>query len=163
MVILLLVAAAPAGAQMPTPVHFEPWQPDLREPSGRVISIDSTAPKGSGSGMILGGIGGTLIGWLLGGAIGAAGAEENWDGAIYGAMVGATLGVPVGVHMGNHSQGSLANDMLISAAIGAAGILVTSKTEYAWAILLTPIAQLIATTAMEDRAVRKAAAHDASQ
>jgi len=162
-VMVLLVAAAPAGAQMPAPAHFESWQPDFRAPSGRVIPTDSTISKGSGSGMVLGGIGGTLMGWLLGGAIGSVGADDNWDGAIYGAMVGATIGVPVGVHMGNHSQGNLLNDMLVSAAIGAAGMLVTSKTQYGWAVLLTPIAQIIATTAMEDRAVRKAAAHDASQ
>jgi threonine/homoserine efflux transporter RhtA len=113
--------------------------------------------------MVLGGIGGTLIGWLLGGGIGSAGAEDGWDGLVYGAMVGATIGVPFGVHYGNHAQGSLLNDLLVSSAIGAAGILVTSKTDYGWAVLLTPLAQFIATTAMEDHAVRRVATQDASQ
>ena len=162
-VALVLAAAAPIEAQMPAPAHFESWQPDFRARSGRIVPIDSTIAKGSGSGMVLGGIGGTLIGWLLGVGIGAAVADDGWDGAVYGAMVGATVGVPFGVHFGNRAQGDLLGDVLVSSAIGAVGIAVTSGTQYGWAVLLTPIAQIIATTAMEDHAVRKAAAQDASR
>lgn len=113
--------------------------------------------------MILGAIGGTLIGWMVGGTVGTLVSDwESGHGPAYGAMAGASIGVPVGVHMGNHSQGSLRNDLLVSAGIGAAGIALTSATDRWVGILLTPRAQVIATIALEDRAVRKAAA-DASQ
>jgi len=160
----LLAAAPPIQAQLPVPARFESWQPDLRAQAGRIAILDSTIAKGSGSGMLLGGIGGTLVGWLAGLAVGAAVSDwEGGNGPAYGAMVGATVGVPVGVHFGNHAQGSLLNDLLVSAAIGAVGIAVTSATQSGIPILLTPLAQVIATIAMEDHATRKAALRDASQ
>jgi hypothetical protein len=168
MMIVWLAAAPPVQAQMPAPAHFESWQPDLRARTGRITLRDSTTAKGSGSGMVLGGIGGTLIGWIAGGLVGGAltrthGEDAQWEGAIYGAMVGATAGVAVGVHMGNHSQGNLLNDLLVSAGIGAVGIVLTSATQSALPILLTPLAQVIATIALEDHASRKATLRDASQ
>ena len=163
--VTLLLAVSPAlQAQMPAPTHFVSWQPDLSPPGNRIPVPDTATAKGSGSGMVLGGIGGTLIGWLVGGAVGTLVSDwESGNGPAYGAMVGASVGVPVGVHMGNHSQGSLLNDVLVSAGIGAVGIAVTSASDNWLGILLTPLAQVIVTIAMEDHAVRKAAAQDASQ
>jgi hypothetical protein len=168
MMIVWLAAAPPAQAQLPVPAHFESWQPDLPARASRITVPDSTAAKGSGTGMVLGGIGGTLLGWLAGALVGGALATDpSGDGSseapYYGAMVGATVGVPVGVHLGNHSQGNLLNDLLVSAAIGTAGIVVTSATDSWFPLLLTPLAQLIATIALEDHATRKAALPDASQ
>ena len=163
-VIASLAPAPPVQAQMPVPAHFESWQLDLRARPGRITIPDSAIAKGSGSGMVLGGIGGTLVGWFAGLAVGAAVSDwEESNGPAYGAMVGATVGIPLGVHMGNHSQGSLLNDLLVSAAIGAAGIAVTSATDSWIPIVLTPLAQLISTIAMEDHATRKASVRDASQ
>lgn len=149
---------------MPAPAHFESWQPEFQTGARRIVVTDTGGTKGSGSGMVLGGIGGTLIGWLVGGVVGNL--VSDWDsgnGPVYGAMVGASVGIPLGVHMGNHGQGNLLNDLLVSAGIGAAGIAVTSASENWLGILLTPLAQVIVTIAMEDHDVRKAAAQDASQ
>lgn len=167
-VIAWLAVASALQAQMPAPTHFVSWRPDALGATVQLSALDTTSAKGSASGMLLGGIGGTLIGWLTGALVGGALADDQggdgaWDGAYYGAMVGATVGVPVGIHYGNHGQGSLVDDLLVSVGIGAVGIVVSSAVQNGIPILLTPLAQIIATIAMEDHAVRKAALRDASQ
>lgn len=167
-IVVASLASAPAlQAQMPGPTRFVSWRPEALGLPVLATGADSTTTKGSGSGMVLGGIGGTLIGWMAGALVGNAltqdQGEEEWDGAVYGAMVGATVAVPVGVHFGNHGHGSLLNELLVSAAIGVAGIAVTSATNSWIPVVLTPLAQVISTIAIEDHAVHKVVPRDASQ
>jgi hypothetical protein len=168
-IVALLLAVAPAlHAQMPAPAHFESWRPAPVPTSMPVGIPDSVRAPANGSGMVMGGITGMFAGYLVGALIGSA-AYTDGDGydqlgaAILGGLVAATFTTPIGVHLGNRGRGSLGSDVLLSAAIGAAGIAAASSTDSGAWLLLLPIGQIIGSAWMEAQSMPKVAQADASQ
>ena len=107
---------------------------------------------------LLTGAGGFLVGALVGAALsGETDDEDSWVKSLQGAVVGGTIGeslmVPVGVHLGNDRRGDLHWSMPASLAIGVAGAAIgrnLESTGKAWPVLiLTPIAQIAASIAIE--------------
>jgi len=158
------LVAPPLAAQMQAPTHFVAWRPGGGASAVRLSTVDSTAPKANGSGMILGGITGFVIGYSIGGLVGAAleNDEEDLAGAVFGGAVVSSLTIPLGVHLGNHSRGNVLNDLLVSVAIGAAGIGIATATNDGAPLLVTSLAQVIASIWMEERTMPKATPSNAS-
>lgn len=107
---------------------------------------------------LLAGAAGFLVGGLVGAALsGEPNQTDSWVESLQGAMVGGTmtesLMLPVGVHLANDRRGDLLLSMPASFLIGATGAFVGRRVEStgrAWPILvLTPIAQLVASIAIE--------------
>ena len=101
-------------------------------------------------------------GLLLGGLVGAAlsgdrDESDSWVNALQGAVIGGTVGeslmLPVGVHLANDRRGDLLLSMPASLVIGVAGAVfarnASSKTENLPILILTPLAQLAASIAIE--------------
>lgn len=101
-------------------------------------------------------------GLLLGGLVGAAlsgdrDEADSWVEALQAAVIGGTVGeslmLPVGVHLANDRQGDLLLSMPASLAIGVAGAAlarnVDSKKKNLPLLILTPVAQLVASIAIE--------------
>jgi hypothetical protein len=101
-------------------------------------------------------------GLLLGGLVGAAlsgdrDEADSWVNALEGAVIGGTVGeslmLPVGVHLANDREGDLLLSMPASLAIGVAGAAlarnIDSKTKNLPILILTPLAQLVASIAIE--------------
>jgi hypothetical protein len=165
MALLTVPLAAPRlAAQMPASTHFVTWRPEAAAPVVRLSTVDSAAPTANGSGMILGGITGFFIGYSIGGLVGAAldNSEDNLAAAVFGGAVVSSLTIPLGVHLGNHSRGNALNDVLVSVAIGAAGIGIATATNDGTPLLVTSLAQVIASIWMEERAMPKPAPPAAS-
>jgi hypothetical protein len=164
-VLLTVPLAAPRlAAQMAAPTHFVAWRPDAADPVAVSWTVDSEAPTPNGSGMILGGITGFFIGYSIGGLVGAALAHDDDDlaAAVFGGAVVSSLTIPVGVHLGNRSRGNVLSDLLISAAIGAAGIGIATATNDGTPLLVTSLAQVITSIWMEERSMHEAIPPDAS-
>lgn len=107
---------------------------------------------------LLTGAAGFLVGGLVGAVLaGDTGDSDTWVGALQGAVVGGTVGeslmLPIGVHLANDRRGDLLLSMPASLLIGAGGALIGRKLDRegkSWAVLiLTPIAQLAASIAIE--------------
>ena len=107
---------------------------------------------------LISGVAGFLVGGLLGAALsGERQDTESWIEKLEGAFVGGTmtesLMLPVGVHLANDRRGDLLWSMPASLAIGTTGALLGRRLEHtgrAWpVIILTPIAQLAASIAIE--------------
>jgi hypothetical protein len=109
---------------------------------------------------LLTGAAGFLVGGLVGAAMGVgndADDDDSWVQSLAGAVVGGTVGeslmLPIGVHIANDRRGDLLWSMPASLGIGTLGVVlarnVNSKSK-AWPIyVLTPIAQLAASIAIE--------------
>jgi hypothetical protein len=166
-IVALLLAVAPAlHAQMPAPAHFESWQPAPVPTSMPVGIPDSVRAPANGSGMVMGGLAGMFAGYFVGGMLYAAASgsgEGDLGAAILSGLVVATFTTPAGVHLGNRGRGSLISDIMVSAAIGAAGIAAASSTDSGAWLLLLPIGQIIGSAWMEAQSMPKVAPADASQ
>jgi hypothetical protein len=104
------------------------------------------------------GAAGFIVGGLVGAALsGDSDDNDSWVKALQGAVIGGTVGeslmLPVGVHLANDRQGDLLWSMPASLAIGVTGAAIGrrfERTGKAWPILiLTPLAQLVASIAIE--------------
>ncbi|HUP19149.1 MAG TPA: hypothetical protein VM778_04250 [Gemmatimonadota bacterium] len=104
-------------------------------------------------GLLLGGVGliaGAFAGYTLESALCDPCHEfSGVSGGILGATVGESLGLAGGVHLGNQRGGSLGLDILVATAVGTAGVLAAVSSELGFVIFLTPVAQLMATSAVE--------------
>jgi hypothetical protein len=107
---------------------------------------------------LLTGAAGLLVGGLVGAALsGERGDADSWVDALEGAVVGSTIGeslmLPVGVHLANDRSGDLLWSMPASLAIGVTGAVLarnfSSKKKTLPILILTPIAQLAASIAIE--------------
>ena len=107
---------------------------------------------------LLTGAAGLLLGGLVGAALsGDREDADSWVDALEGAVIGGTVGeslmLPVGVHLANDRRGDLLLSMPASLVIGVAGAAfarnVSSKTKNLPILILTPVAQLVASIAIE--------------
>lgn len=107
---------------------------------------------------LLTGAAGFLIGGLVGAALsGERDDADSWVDALEGAVIGGTIGeslmLPVGVHLANDRQGDLLWSMPASLAIGVAGAAFarnfSSKKKSLPILILTPLAQIAASIAIE--------------
>jgi hypothetical protein len=146
-VLLLFLGAGSAHAQGPRyTVQFQAidWETG---------STEKMAAYG-----LLTGAAGFLVGGLVGAALsGDRDDADSWVEALEGAVIGGTVGeslmLPVGVHLANDRRGDLLWSMPASLAIGVAGAAIGRRLEStgkAWPIIiLTPLAQLAASIAIE--------------
>lgn len=144
---LMLVGASTAHAQGP---RFSVQFQALEFETG---STEKMAAYG-----LLTGAAGFLVGGLVGAALsGDRDDADSWVEALEGAVIGGTIGeslmMPVGVHLANDRRGDLLWSMPASLAIGVTGAAIGRRLEStgkAWPILiLTPLAQLVASIAIE--------------
>ena len=111
--------------------------------------------RGSTVGMAAGGILGGVVG-LFGGAFAGVAIDPPgyWDvsvGGLIGASVGEVVGIPLGVHLANKKQGNFPLALLASLGVAGAGVGLTAATEEPAFLIATPIAQLIASIAVEQK------------
>ena len=105
-------------------------------------------------GPIWGGLLGATVGLFGGAFLGSASfGQRGYDavgGAIVGAIIGEVLVMPLGVHYGNNRQGKFGLDLLSSAAVAGAGLLMmnTLSADESF-LLLLPVLQIGATVAVE--------------
>jgi hypothetical protein len=135
-------------------------------PLGAQTAEPESAPANSTEAPELGtvyayGAAGGLVGFFTGGLAGLAFSHDctgddycGLRGFLIGAAVGGTLSMAVGVHLGNDRRGSLPLDMLTGAAVWGVGIGTAAATGWDDSVTLiaaigVPIAQLLATTAVE--------------
>ncbi len=143
--VYLLSLAAPLPAQVPD-----------------AESTAESAPEGASTGrMYLYGTGLGLVGFFAGGSVGLALSSNctgddycEFRGFLLGAAVGGTTAMALGVHLGNDRRGSFPLDLFTGAAIWGAGIGTAAATGWDDTVTLVvaigvPIAQLLATTAVE--------------
>lgn len=103
------------------------------------------------------GAGGFLVGGLLGGIIADCSNSDSYcalEGAFYGAGVLGTVGLATGVHLGNDRRGSHALALVTAGsiwglAIGALAANDWPETATTVAFIMLPIAQMVATVAVE--------------
>lgn len=108
---------------------------------------------------LLTGAAGLLVGGLVGAALSGRDRDdadswvESLEGAVIGSTIGESLMLPVGVHLGNDRRGDLLLSMPASLAIGVAGAALArnfdSKKKSLPILILTPIAQIVASIAIE--------------
>ena len=124
----------------------------------RAIEFETGSTEKMAAYGLLTGVAGFLVGGLVGAALrGERDDAGSWVEALEGAFVGGTVGeslmLPVGVHLANDRRGDLLLSMPASLAIGVSGALIGRRMERSgkvWPVLiLTPIAQLAATIAIE--------------
>ena len=83
---------------------------------------------------------------------------HEWSGfaGLYrGAGLGESIGVAAGVHRGNRRRGSLPLDALASIGAGAAGVAVAAALDHPAPLVFTPLAQIMASAAVERRTARR--------
>lgn len=144
---LMLVGASTAHAQGPRfSVQFQ------------AIEFETGSTEKMAAYGLLTGAAGFLVGGLVGAALsGDRDDADSWVEALEGAVIGGTIGeslmMPVGVHLANDRRGDLLWSMPASLAIGVTGAAIGRRLEStgkAWPILiLTPLAQLVASIAIE--------------
>lgn len=116
----------------------------------------------SGYAMAAAGLLGGTIGFFGGAYVGAglaSGCAGDFCGigeTIFGAAAGESLGIPLGVHLANGGRGNLLLEILASAGIGAAGLMLVignsnsaDQTASIVTVAATPIVQLITSIAIE--------------
>jgi hypothetical protein len=144
-----------AALLMPALVHA---QVPRRSVVFQAIEFETGSTEKMAAYGLITGVAGFLVGGLLGAALsGEQQDTESWVEKLEGAFVGGTLTeslmLPVGVHLANDRRGDLLWSMPASLAIGTTGALIGRRLEHtgrAWPIIvLTPIAQLAASIAIE--------------
>ena len=148
-IVVLVLLLMPAALQAQVPQYNVQFQ---------AIEFETGSNAKMAAYGLLTGAAGFLVGGLVGAALsGEPNQTDSWVESLQGAMVGGTmtesLMLPVGVHLANDRRGDLLLSMPASFLIGAAGAFVGRRFEStgrAWPVLvLTPIAQLVASIAIE--------------
>jgi hypothetical protein len=107
---------------------------------------------------LLTGAAGLLVGGLVGAALsGDREDADSWVESLEGAVIGSTIGeslmLPVGVHLANDRRGDLLLSMPASLVIGVSGAAIArrydSKKQSLPILILTPLAQIVASIAIE--------------
>ena len=162
LVILALVTASPAAAQVRRPAVFE----SSALAQTRTVALPTIGDTANASiGLLyLGGIAGGAIGLFGGVFVGMAmeqAANEcegellcGVSGGAWGAIVGETFMLPLGVHLVNGSRGPIIAQMLASSAVTGAAFLtayLAPNLDDYW-VFAVPVAQLIAVVTLERRA-----------
>jgi hypothetical protein len=147
--VVLLCVLLPAAAQAQAPQRYMQY---------RAIEFETGSTEKMAAYGMLTGLAGLLVGGLVGAALsGDRDDADSWVESLQGAVVGSTVGeslmLPVGVHLGNDRRGDLLLSMPASLAIGVAGAAIArrfdSKKKSLPILILTPIAQLAASIAIE--------------
>lgn len=165
---LLLTGVAPAlSAQERAPSRFAElhpppaplWGPMPRQ-APRPAQVGQDSPGTMVGYAVLLGTAGFFAGALAGYALETSFCDpcHEWSGfpGLYlGAGLGESIGVAAGVHLGNHRRGSLPLDALASVGAGAAGVAVAAALGHSAPLFFTPLAQIIASAAVERRTARR--------
>jgi hypothetical protein len=156
-ILLGLGTAANLQAQRLAPPTF----PTVDDAPAAFPRVEPDAPGRPGVGwLIAGGLIGGAVGTFGGAWTGAKITEGDCEdcffvGAAYGAVAGVTTGVPLGVHVANRGRGNLSQSLLLSAAIGAAGLGLAAAADEPAIMFAVPALQLAASVAVEREAWRR--------
>lgn len=142
-------------ALLPTALHAQSLRPSVQF---QAIEFKTGSDAKMAAYGLLTGAAGFLVGGLVGAALsGEREDADSWVDALEGAVIGSTIGeslmLPVGVHLANDRQGDLLWSMPASLAIGVAGAAFarnfSSKKKSLPILILTPVAQIVASIAIE--------------
>lgn len=142
-------------ALLPTALHAQSLRPSVQF---QAIEFETGSDAKMAAYGLLTGAAGFLVGGLVGAALsGEREDADSWVDALEGAVIGSTIGeslmLPVGVHLANDRQGDLLWSMPASLAIGVAGAAFarnfSSKKKSLPILILTPVAQIVASIAIE--------------
>lgn len=149
----LLRFAAVAAAQRLAPGYLR-----AANPGRNILPADTeTAPLDEGT-LAFAGITGGVVGFVAGGYVALVFDDHRCRefgclSVFYvGANAGASTLLPLAVHLANHRRGNLAQDLVVSLSVGAAGMAIADATDSGWPLLGIPIVQLAAIITMERHA-----------